>query len=231
MTILAFDTCFGACSVALWSTARRQILAERFEVMAKGHSERIIPMIGEVLAQAGVAVDAVDALAVTIGPGSFTGVRTGIAVARALALANSRPIHVATSLRVMAAALRESEPGDPIAIAVATRDGLVYFEAFEGMDLDGTVAPCLATPAAAIALLGSKRHLLAGTGAPLLTAAAGAIDVQHRCTNAPIEPRATALARIASRLPVAEPPKPLYLREADAKPQAGTALPFAFKRT
>ncbi|MEQ1612644.1 MAG: tRNA (adenosine(37)-N6)-threonylcarbamoyltransferase complex dimerization subunit type 1 TsaB, partial [Hyphomicrobiaceae bacterium] len=210
MTILAFDTCFGACSVALWSTAQQAVVAERCEAMTKGHSERIVPMIAEVLAEAGIGIEAVTALAVTIGPGSFTGVRTGIAVARALVLANPRPIHVATSLRVMAAALREIEPAAPIAVAVATRDGLVYFEAFDGPNLDGTVPPCLASPSAAIAMLGSGAHVIGGTGALLLIAASAPSAASHRAIGIPIEPRASALARFANRLPVAEPPKPLY---------------------
>lgn len=228
MTILAFDTCFGACSVALWSTACQRVVAERFEAMTKGHSERIVPMIGEVLGEARVAAETVSALAVTIGPGSFTGVRTGVAVARALALAHRMPVHVATSLHVMAAGARAHAPEGPIAIAVATRDGLVYFEAFDGAQLDRTIAPCVLPPAAANELMGDEPHVIAGTGAPLLAAAT---RVPHRLAEGPVEPRASVLARMAGRLPVAEPPKPLYLREADAKPQAGSSLAFAFTRS
>lgn len=222
MTILAFDTCFGACSAALWSNARSRLLAARFEVMDKGHSERIVPMIGEVLAEAGVDLAEVASLAVTVGPGSFTGVRTGLAVARGIAIANGVAIRGTTSLHVMAARLRQRRGAAAIAIAVATRDGFVYFQVFEPDGMPA-LAACLATPAEAAAMLGSRPHVIAGSGAASVVAAASGSSVAHKLDDGGIDVCAAVLARLAVNLPLLIPAKPLYLREPDAKPQPGFA--------
>jgi tRNA threonylcarbamoyladenosine biosynthesis protein TsaB len=231
MAILAFDTCFGACSVAVRTTGHAPVLAARFEAMDKGHSERIVPMLAEVLAEAGLTLDRVRTLAVTIGPGSFTGVRTGLAVARGLALATGVEIRGATSLHVLAADLRDGTGQAPVAIAVATRDGLVYFQAFDGAQAVPVAAPCLATPDQAAAFLGRRRHVVAGSGAHLVVAAASEQGHAHHDFGAPIHVKASVLAGMAERLPVLDPPKPLYLRDPDAKPQAGHAITQSATRT
>jgi tRNA threonylcarbamoyladenosine biosynthesis protein TsaB len=231
MTVLAFDTCFAACSVAVRGTERGQILAARFEAMEKGHSERIMPMIAEVLAEADLTLAQVGTLVVTIGPGSFTGVRTGLAVARGLALAHDVEIRGTTSLHVMAADVRDQTRQERVAIAVATRDGLVYFQAFEGALADPVGVPCLSTPQLAAASLADRRHVVAGSGASLVTAAAAALGHTHDDFGALIDVRAAVLAGMAARLPVLDPPKPLYLREPDAKPQAGFADTRSVTRT
>ena len=231
MTILAFDTCFGACSAAVWSRARNCVLAERFETMEKGHSERIVPMIGEVLASASVSLGDLAAIAVTVGPGSFTGVRTGLAVARALGLARGIQIRGTTSLHVMAARLRDSHADMPIAIAVATRDRLVYVQTFALADAAPASPARLATAEEAARDLGAVPHAIAGTGAGLVVAAAAEIGISHRHVIAPAEVHAGVLARLAGGLPVLDPPQPLYLREPDAKPQPGCASPTTPMRT
>ncbi len=227
MIILAFDTCFGACSAAVYGANANNTLAQRFEVMDKGHSERLIPMLAEVLAEAGCALRDVSTLAVTVGPGSFTGVRTGLAVARSLVLAHACEIRGTTSLHVMAAGVRAMRAEGPIAIAVATRDDLVYFAAFEGTELAQTVAPCLATPRDAARRIATSPHTIAGSGATLVAAVHSAGDCAHRVITEPVFARADLLAGMTVRLPVLAPPRPLYLREADAKPAAAGTLSFA----
>lgn len=223
MTVLAFDTCFGACSAALWSPAEKRVLASKFEAMDKGHSERLVPMIGEVLAEAGCTLDAVATLAVTVGPGSFTGVRTGLAVARALALARGIAVRGTTSLAVMAAGLRQAGEARPVAIAVATRDGLVYFQVFDDPCDFGAQQASLATTEEAVRAMGSRSHVLAGTGAGLVRDAAAGCGVSHSLGAGQAEVRADVLARMACDLPLLNPPEPLYLREPDAKPQTGSS--------
>ena len=106
MLILALDTALAACSVALWGEGR--ILAHKSEDMARGHSERLIPMVLEVMHEAGVGFAAVTQIAATVGPGSFTGVRIALAAARGLALARHVPLIGVTTLEVVAfAALRD----------------------------------------------------------------------------------------------------------------------------
>jgi tRNA threonylcarbamoyladenosine biosynthesis protein TsaB len=231
MSILAFDTCFDACSVAVRTAGQGRMLAERFEAMDKGHSERIVPMIAEVLTEAGLTLAQVATLAVTIGPGSFTGVRTGLAVARGLALATGVEIRGTASLHVMAAGLIEATGHEKVAIAVATRDGLVYFQAFDRASADPVAAPCLATPHQAAPLLGQRCHVVAGSGAGLVVAAAAVQGHAHHDFGAQIHVKAGVLAGMAARLPILDPPKPLYLREPDAKPQTGPAIMQAATRT
>src|SRR5438876_4695058 len=104
MNVLAFDTCLGAVSVAVrWQGARDEWLScDRFELREGGHAERLMPMIAEVMQEAGLAFSDIERIAVTVGPGSFTGVRVGVAAARALALASGITAVGATSLAVMA---------------------------------------------------------------------------------------------------------------------------------
>ena len=91
MNILAFDSSLNALSVAV--ARRRQDAWQVFHAWEarSGHAERLLPMIGEVMAEAGMAFSAIDRIAVTVGPGSFTGVRVGVSAARGLALALRRP--------------------------------------------------------------------------------------------------------------------------------------------
>jgi tRNA threonylcarbamoyladenosine biosynthesis protein TsaB len=227
MTILCFDTSFGACSVALgMEQGTGTAVVHRFKLMDKGHSEALIPMIAEVLTDARRSLEQISSYAVTVGPGSFTGVRTGIAVVRGLALARPKPIFGATSLHVMAAQVRATVAHLPIAVAVSTRDGLVYFQTFDGPQPMPVIAPCVVTPAAAVAWIRHARHHLVGTGAADVYAAgqAACIDVDHNSTLLNIDAR--TLVKLAPNLPLLTPPRPLYLREADAKPPAGGFSPL-----
>src|SRR5262245_51941532 len=153
MNVLAFDTCFGAVSVAVrWQSGRReQLLREAYEPRTTGHAERLFPMMSEVMDGAGLAFAAIDRIAVTIGPGSFTGVRVGVAAARALALATAKPVVGMTSLAVMArragALLGDVRTGRRLVVAVDARRDMVYLQIF-GDDDDGveTSKAMLLTP-------------------------------------------------------------------------------------
>src|SRR5436189_6472315 len=126
MRTLAIDTCFAACSVALgWSDdAGETVLVSRFERMEKGHAERLIPMSGEVMEEtAPFGLDRIERIAVTQGPGTFTGVRIGIAAARALSLASGAEVRTMSSLELMARTASGRQevartPGQDIAIAI-----------------------------------------------------------------------------------------------------------------
>ncbi len=136
MNILAFDTCFDACSACVARTGDGvvEVLASALERFETGHAERLVPMIDEVMARAGVAFADIDRLAVTVGPGTFTGTRIGIAAARGLALATGIPVVGASSLAVMAeVAARELGPrkaGEDLLVAVDARRGEVYVQLF-----------------------------------------------------------------------------------------------------
>ena len=156
MNVLAFDTCLGAVSAAVrWRGASGEWqVASRFEARAGGHAERLMPMIAEVMEEAGLAFADLGRIAVTVGPGTFTGVRGGVAAARGLALASGLPVVTATSLAVMAHGAREQLQGrdaDLLAVAVDARRGMVYLEIFD------EAPPRPTTRAIAPGLRGSRR--------------------------------------------------------------------------
>ena len=101
MKILAVDTALGACSVALLDDGK--ILAHIFEPMERGHAERLAPMVDEAMKKTGMDFSSLDRLAVTTGPGTFTGQRVGLAFMRGLRLALHRPLTGVTTLETMAA--------------------------------------------------------------------------------------------------------------------------------
>ena len=119
MKILAFDTSTFTASAAVLDG--RDVLAESSAVLRATHSERLLPLVDEVLARSGVPLDAIERIAVGVGPGSFTGVRLGLATAKGLALATGIPLVGVTSLAALAAAAWCHE-GPPLATIDARRD-------------------------------------------------------------------------------------------------------------
>lgn len=186
MLILAFDTSGPACSVALWRDG--QVLAAARELMERGQAEALMPMIAAVMAEAGIAYAAFDKIAVTVGPGSFTGIRAGLAAARGLTLASQVPtVGLGTGV-VLAAAVPapERDSADRILAAIDTKRGDLYVQQFLP---DGTVmdAPVAMEPAALPAWIGAQRVVVVGDGAitavqalghsGLLSSAAALVDV------------------------------------------------------
>lgn len=206
MIILGLDTCLSSCSVAVLDGQR--VLASAREVMARGHQERLAPMARDVMAQAGLAFDRLERIGVTVGPGSFTGLRIGIAFAKGLGSALSLPAAGVGTLEAMAA---EAE-GLVFAIVDARRDQ-VYMQGFEdGRALMAPHALAATVAAARIAELSAVRPVtLIGSGAPLvadLTPSAAILSCEG------------ADARHVARLAAARTPlmlQPLYLRAPDAK--------------
>ena len=206
MIVLALDTCLTACSVAICEGER--VLAHATEVMARGHQERLAPMAEAVMAEAGLPFSRVERIGVTVGPGSFTGLRVGVAFAKGLASALSIPAVGVGTLEAMAA------PVAGLAFAVIdARRGQVYGQAFE--DGHALMAPDALTAedaAARLAEIAQGRPVtLIGSGAPLL-----APMVPTAAVVAAEGADAREVARLAaSRTPA--PLRPLYLRAPDAK--------------
>ncbi len=227
MAILAIDTSMAACSAAVMKSGETGS-AQRFEPMPRGHAEALFPMIEAVMAEAGCGFPDLTRIAVTAGPGSFTGVRAGLAAARGFALALNAPIVSATSLEVMAAACvaelppRELEGG--FAVAHDARRGEFYVQLFSA---DG--AP-LGPPEAlhldmALQTLPPSARTVAGSGAQAIAGFASAQGRSLRAVLPELLPQAVYLARIAAiRTPSDHPPTPLYLRPPDAKPQTGKSI-------
>lgn len=210
MIVLAFDTALELCSAAVLKEGA--VLAARSEAMARGHQERLAPLVAEVMAEAGVGFDALDRIGVTVGPGSFTGLRVGLAFAKGLGVALGRPVIGVGTLEALAAS------GAPAGVAVAVIDARreqVYLQAFQdGRALAPPEAIALADAPARLAGLTPDR--LVGPGAPLLAERFPAAGVDARPGPDPV-----ALARLAAVAPDDRPARPVYLRAPDARLPGG----------
>jgi tRNA threonylcarbamoyl adenosine modification protein YeaZ len=224
MKILAIDTAAEWCAACLFEEGSGRVLGLEARDIGKGHAEALMGVIGAALDRAGASYRDVEAIAVSVGPGSFTGVRIGVATARGLALALKVP---ATGVTTLAALAFEAEPlarGRPVlAVLDARRD-----EFYAGLyGPDGTVhaAPAILDLKAATALAGLSRPLVVGTGARLVAEAVG-LDAESTAMPDRRTAGIECFARLAARQGFGgERPRPLYLRGPDARPQDGFALP------
>jgi tRNA threonylcarbamoyladenosine biosynthesis protein TsaB len=229
MNVLAFDTCLGAVSAAVrWRSASGEWqVASRYEARAGGHAERLMPMIAEVMEEAGLAFADLGRIAVTVGPGTFTGVRGGVAAARGLALASGLPVVTATSLAVMAQGARAQlgeRRSDVLVVAVDARRGMVYLEIFDEAPPRPTQGPLLLACAEAAALIGDRRAVVVGSGAAAVADAIAEAGGQSEACLTELQPHARSLVTLAEHMIPVHPVRPLYLRAPDAKPQDDQSL-------
>ncbi len=211
MILLALDTCLAACSVAL--SRDGEPIAWASEPMVRGHQERLAPMTRDLTTSRGLAFAQIDRIGVTIGPGSFTGLRVGLAFAKGLALALGRPCVGVGVLEALAAGI--SGAGPTAAVIDAGR-GRVYLQLFDGaVSLSGPdILTLELATSRLVEVFPSGRMVLTGPGARLLMGAAPLATLDETATP---DPR--AVARLAGLAPSA-PPRPLYLRPPDAKVKA-----------
>jgi tRNA threonylcarbamoyladenosine biosynthesis protein TsaB len=228
MNVLGLDTCFPALGVAVGialGTPGARILS-RIEPMATGHAERMLPLIGELLAEATLSIADIDRVAVTIGPGSFTGTRIGISAARALKLARDLPIVPFTSLEAIALS-PSIEPGsaEDLAVAMDAHRGEAYVQIFDGVTRVPVTEPRIVAMTDLASLARSRPLLAVGTAAEAIAAAVNAAGGTARAHPDMIFPdMAAAVACTVTRHPALLPVEPLYLRPPDAKPQEGKSL-------
>jgi tRNA threonylcarbamoyladenosine biosynthesis protein TsaB len=224
MAVLTFDTCFGACSVAACASDGSSVVS-RLELMDVGHAERLVPMIQEVLREAGLRIGDLAAIGVTIGPGSFTGTRIGVSAARAFALVSSAQVLGYTSLAVMArrAALELNSDQD-IAVAVDMRRGEIYTQLFDAQGLEARGAAHVASYDLAAAIGGSAPITWTGPAATEVAALRIARELPVKLYAGNNTPVATTLLTMTQfdylQLSTGWERKltPLYLRPPDAKP-------------
>ena len=206
MIVLGLDTCLSSCSVAVLDGAR--VVASAREVMARGHQERLAPMAQAVMAEAGLAFDRLDRIAVTVGPGSFTGLRVGIAFAKGLAFALGKPTVGVGTLEALAA-----EGLGLVFPVIDARRGQLYLQAFE----DGRA---LMAPDALTAEVAAARLAELSQGRPFTLVGSGAALLADVAPGAAIVAAEGADARHVASLAATRDPgllKPLYLRAPDAK--------------
>jgi len=214
MLILALDTSMAACSVCVYDARSGLVLGARHEFMDRGQAEALAPMVQETMVSAGVAFKDLARIAVTTGPGTFTGVRIGLAMARGLGVALGIPITGINSLAAIACS--ETARDLPIVVAVDARANEIYFAAFNQSGHEIT-APAIVTLADAHKFMPSNPVRILGTAAGLLLDK----NNKHVRSDAGDLPIAANFVRLAASIPAsAVPPEPLYLRPPDVKPQA-----------
>lgn len=217
MRVLAIDTALAACSVAVVETADDGAPVHvSCLAMARGHAEALMPEVARILDEAG-GLGGIERVAVTVGPGSFTGLRVGLAAARAIGLGARLPVVGVTTLAALAAPLLDLDGNEsPVAVAIDARHDRVFFELFAP---DGRPLVCarLIEAREAARALGGGTATVVGSGAALVAEAARSAHVR---VAAPQVPDPIWVARLGAACDVATAaPKPLYLKAADAHPQ------------
>ena len=217
MKILAVDTALGACSAAILDD--ESILAHCLEPMERGHAERLAPMVRDVMAAARLDFSAVDRLAVTVGPGTFTGQRVGYAFMRGLRLVLNRPLVGVTTLEAMAQAAMAETGARSAAVCHDARRSEVYIGAFGGIfvavqvaafeDAVGMICDAADETHGALALAGTA------TEAAAIVLREHGINAVRTGVTAPDALWVARLARSASEPQTV--PRPLYLRAPDAR--------------
>src|ERR1700704_4537552 len=219
MLILAIDTALDACAAAVLDTNANQLLAHESQPMKRGHAEALMPLIARVMKASGVAFAALDRIAVTTGPGSFTGLRVGLSAARGIALAASKPVVGLTTLTAYAAPVVSQNGEQPIISAIDARHDHVYFQVVSGNG-GSLIRPRVAPIEEA---LGASRF-----GAPHLVGNAAKILADRWPAHAPPPFKVDAqpapdiawVAGLGAAVsPDTAPARPFYLRAPDAQPQ------------
>lgn len=215
--LLVFDTSLQRCTVGL-GDARGALAAGRSAAMARGQAEALVPMIEETLQAANARPSDIRRVGVTVGPGSFTGVRVGVAAARGLALALGVPAAGFTTLEALAAAAQAVQPGLPVIAAIAARGGQLYHQAFDAARR-AEHAPALADAAAAAAEYGGREGLAVGSGAEALAQRVESLVPVIGIDAPPVEALLRLVAESGEKRWRARP-APIYLRPPDARPSA-----------
>ncbi len=225
MRALAIDTALSACSAGVVAHDADAPLAAESLVMERGHAEALLPLVDRIMAQVEGRFASLDRIAVTVGPGSYTGLRVGIAAARAIGLAAGIPVVGVSTLSALIAPLMAIEGRRLLAAAIDARHGQVYFQ-LVAPGGRAIIPPTLIGIRDAVRLIGSGPVALNGSGAPAIAVEALTAGIDAVVPSGSGRPDVLWVGRLGL---VADPaqalPKPLYLRGPDAKPQDGARLP------
>ncbi|MEK1933619.1 MAG: tRNA (adenosine(37)-N6)-threonylcarbamoyltransferase complex dimerization subunit type 1 TsaB [Pararhizobium sp.] len=218
MIVLAIDTAGTGCFAAVYDSTIDKVLASAGADIGRGHAEQLLAFIDQALAESAKALSDIDRIAVTIGPGSFTGIRVGVAAARGFALALGLPSVGVSILAALAKAAGEKHPGRPVLAAMDAKRDELYCQIFEATGVPRTEAQ--------IVELGDARLMFADFDGVICGSAT------RHLTDAPLPDAAEIdvadIGTVARLGLVADPslgkPSPLYLRGPDVRPQSGFAV-------
>lgn len=214
MIVLAIDTAGVNCSAALYDSGSAVVLAALQETIGKGHAERLSGMIDEVFGKAGLTPQDIGLIGVTVGPGSFTGIRVGVAAARGLSLALGVCAVGVSTLEVLADEARQTLGPVPVLAAIDAKRDEIYLQTFDA------VGTAIDEPQA-LPLADARQMISSRAATPFGSGAAALAGMSAEADHFDI----AAVARLAASRPNAPgKPAPLYLRGPDAKPQAGFAI-------
>jgi tRNA threonylcarbamoyladenosine biosynthesis protein TsaB len=219
MLILAIDTALDACAACVLDTDAARLIAQESQAMKRGHAEALMPLIGRVIRQAGIAFAALDRIAVTTGPGSFTGLRVGLSAARGIGLAADKPVVGLSTLTAYAAPVVGQNAAQPVVSAIDARHDQVYFQVVSG-DGGSLMRPRVAPIEEALGAAQFGPVHLVGNAAQILADRWPADALPPFKVDPQPAPDIAWLAWLGAAVsPDIAPARPYYLRAPDAKPQ------------
>ena len=218
MLILAIDTALDARAAAVLDTEAGQLIAQESQAMKRGHAEALMPLIGRVIAASGTAFASLGRVAVTTGPGSFTGLRVGLSAARGIALAANIPVVGVTTLTAYAAPIVSQNAEHPVISVIDARHDQVYLQVVSGNG-SALVRPRVAPMEEALEACRFGAPYVVGNAAGLLgerwpsqAVPPAGVDMQPAPDIAWVGWLGAAVS------PNTAPARPFYLRAPDAKP-------------
>jgi tRNA threonylcarbamoyladenosine biosynthesis protein TsaB len=219
MLILAIDTALDACAAGVLDTDAGELIAQESLAMKRGQAEALMPLIARVIKASGVGFAGLDRIAVTTGPGSFTGLRVGLSAARGIALAADKPVVGLTTLTAYAAPVVSQNAGQPVISAIDARHDHVYFQVVGG-DGRSLIPPCVAPIEEALGASRFGAPHLVGNAAKILADRWPAHALPPFKVDAQPAPEIAWVAWLGAAVsPDSAPARPYYLRAPDAKPQ------------
>jgi tRNA threonylcarbamoyladenosine biosynthesis protein TsaB len=229
MLILAIDTALDACGAAVLDTGANKLIAVESLPMKRGHAEALMPLIARVMKDSALPFAALDRVAVTTGPGSFTGLRVGLSAARGIALAAQKPVVGVTTLSAYAAPVVSEGGEHPVISAIDARHDQVYFQVVSGNG-SSLIRPRVGTVAEALEASSFGAPYLVGNAAKIV-AERWPADAQPPVKVEPLPaPDINWVAWLGAAVsPGTATARPFYLRAPDAKPSQaeGAAQPSA----
>ena len=217
MLILAIDTALDACSAGVLDTDAGKLIALESQPMKRGHAEALMPLMARVIKEAGIAFASFDRIAVTTGPGSFTGLRVGLSAARGIALAADKTVVGLTTLAAYAAPVVTDNAGQPVISAIDARHDQVYFQVVSG-DGRSLIRPRVAPIEEALRASRFGAPHLVGNAAGILADRWPTDALPPFRVDAQPAPDIEWVAWLGAAVnPDTAPARPYYLRAPDAK--------------